>query len=99
MAERHPPYMSELAPAEIRAGGQSAAFINTSVVFRPVIVFIVNYLVVAKECLLMCWFPVAGRSCVFAQVVPSIAMLAITLFLPESPAWCARNNRSVKPVR
>ncbi len=30
----------------------------------------------------------------FAQVVPSIAMLAITLFLPESPAWCARNNRS-----
>lgn len=20
-------------------------------------------------------------------------MLAITLFLPESPAWCARNNR------
>ncbi|EOA7801178.1 MFS transporter, partial [Escherichia coli] len=27
---------------------------------------------------------------------PSVTMLVITLFLPESPAWCARNNKGEK---
>ncbi len=53
-------YMSELAPAEIR--GKALGIYNISVVSGQVIVFIVNYLI-AKECLLMCWFPRAGRLC------------------------------------
>ncbi|MBJ2705406.1 myo-inositol import MFS transporter IolT2, partial [Salmonella enterica subsp. enterica serovar London] len=58
-----------------------------------VIVFIVNYLI-AKGMPADVLVSQGWKTMLFAQVVPSIAMLAITLYLPESPAWCARNNRS-----
>ncbi|ECQ2979200.1 sugar porter family MFS transporter [Salmonella enterica] len=84
-------YMSELAPAEIR--GKALGIYNISVVSGQVIVFIVNYLI-AKGMPADVLVSQGWKTMLFAQVVPSIAMLAITLFLPESPAWCARNNRS-----
>ncbi|EHV4551066.1 sugar porter family MFS transporter [Escherichia coli] len=83
-------YMSELAPADIR--GKALGIYNISVVTGQVIVFVVNYLI-AKGMSPDVLVSQGWKTMLFAQVVPSIAMLVITLFLPESPAWCARNNR------
>ncbi|HAH3692187.1 TPA: MFS transporter, partial [Escherichia coli] len=84
-------YMSELAPAEIR--GKALGIYNISVLSGQVIVFIVNYLI-AKGMPADVLVSQGWKTMLFAQVVPSMAMLVITLFLPESPAWCARNNRA-----
>ncbi|KEA53672.1 MFS transporter [Mangrovibacter sp. MFB070] len=83
-------YMSELAPAEIR--GKALGIYNITVVFGQVVVFIVNYMI-AKGMSADMLVAHGWKTMLFAQVVPSIAMLVITLFLPESPAWCARNNK------
>lgn len=83
-------YMSELAPADIR--GKALGIYNISVVAGQVIVFIVNYLI-AKGMPADVLIAQGWKTMLFAQVVPSVAMLLITFFLPESPAWSARNNR------
>ncbi len=90
-------YMSELAPAEIR-GKARWAFTFRGI--WPVIVFIVNYLI-AKGMPADVLFPRGWKTMLFAQVVPSIAMLATCAFPTQSPAWCARNkpqrsSRSIK---
>ncbi|HFO2637488.1 TPA: MFS transporter, partial [Escherichia coli] len=86
-------YMSELAPADIR--GKALGIYNISVVSGQVIVFIVNY-VIAKGMPSDVLVEEGWKSMLFAQVIPSVTMLVITLFLPESPAWCARNNKGEK---
>ncbi|HHY8525752.1 TPA: sugar porter family MFS transporter [Escherichia coli] len=86
-------YMSELAPADIR--GKALGIYNISVVSGQVIVFIVNY-VIAKGMPSDVLVEEGWKTMLFAQVIPSVTMLVITLFLPESPAWCARNNKGEK---
>ncbi|ATA22538.1 SP family xylose:H+ symportor-like MFS transporter [Gibbsiella quercinecans] len=88
-----PMYMSELSPAAIR--GKALGIYNISIVLGQVIVFIVNFMIgkAMTETLLV---EHGWRTMLLTQLVPSIAMLVITLFLPESPAWCARNNKGEK---
>lgn len=74
-------YMSELAPADIR--GKALGIYNISVVSGQVIVFIVNY-VIAKGMPSDVLVEEGWKSMLFAQVIPSVTMLVITLFLPES---------------
>lgn len=83
-------YMSELAPAEIR--GKALGIYNISVVSGQVIVFIVNYLI-AKGMPADVLVPRAGRLC-FCPSGTLHCDVSDYAFLPESPAWCARNNRS-----
>ncbi|MGI7008363.1 sugar porter family MFS transporter [Citrobacter braakii] len=83
-------YMGELAPAEIR--GKALGIYNIVVVSGQVLVFIVNYLI-AKGMTEELLVSQGWKTMLYVQVIPSIAMLVITLFLPESPAWCARNNK------
>lgn len=83
-------YMSEIAPAEIR--GKALGIYNISVVLGQAIAFIVNYLIaqgMSEELLVS----QGWKTMLYAQVFPSVAILLITFFLPESPAWCARNNK------
>lgn len=83
-------YMGELAPAEIR--GKALGIYNIVVVSGQVLVFIINYLI-AKGMTEELLVSQGWKTMLYVQVIPSVAMLVITLFLPESPAWCARNNK------
>lgn len=88
-----PMYMSELSPTAIR--GKALGIYNISVVSGQVIVFVVNFFIgkgMAENLLV----EQGWRWMLLAQLVPAFAMLIITLFLPESPAWCARNNCNEK---
>lgn len=83
-------YMGELAPAEIR--GKALGIYNIVVVSGQVLVFIVNYFI-AKGMTEELLVSQGWKTMLYVQVIPSVVMLVITFFLPESPAWCARNNR------
>ncbi|WP_437886806.1 sugar porter family MFS transporter [Phytobacter sp. V91] len=84
-------YMAELAPAQIR--GKALGIYNIVVVLGQVLVFIINYAIAKgmSEALLVSQ---GWKTMLLVQVIPSVAMLAMIIFLPESPAWCARNHKS-----
>ncbi|MBS0847822.1 sugar porter family MFS transporter [Citrobacter sp. JGM124] len=91
-----PMYMSEISPAKIR--GKASGIYNLSTVTGQLIVFIVNFFV-AKG-MTEAWMNDEGwRMMIGLQIVPSIIMLLLTLFLPESPYWCIKNQRSTDAVK
>lgn len=91
-----PMYMSEISPTQIR--GKASGIYNLSTVGGQLVVFIVNFFI-AKG-MTETWMVQEGwRLMMGMQLVPSVAMLVLTLFLPESPHWYIKNQRGEKAVR
>lgn len=91
-----PMYASEIAPVPIR--GKASGIYNLSVVAGQLVVFIANFFIARG--MTESWMVTEGwRWMMGAQLVPSILMLVVTLFLPESPYWCIKNGRGDKAVR
>lgn len=91
-----PMYISEISPAKMR--GKATGTYDLSMVVGVLAVFIVNYLIARG--MPQAWLVETGwRIMMAAQLVPSLAMLVCILFLPESPHWCIRHNRSEQAIK
>lgn len=91
-----PMYMSEISPAKIR--GKASGIYNVAVVFGQLSVFIVNFFIARG--MAETWLVEAGwRWMMGLQVVPSLLMLVLVLFLPESPHWSIKHQRGEKAIR
>lgn len=91
-----PMYISEISPAKMR--GKATGTYDLSMVVGVLAVFIVNYLIARG--MPQAWMVETGwRIMMAAQLVPSLAMLVFIIFLPESPHWCIRHNRSEQAIK
>lgn len=91
-----PMYISEISPAKMR--GKATGTYDLSMVVGVLAVFTVNYLIARG--MPQAWMVETGwRIMMAVQLVPSLAMLVLIVFLPESPHWCIRHNRSEQAIK
>lgn len=91
-----PMYISEISPTKIR--GKASGIYNLSMVLGQILVFSTNFLI-AKG-MTEAWMAETGwRWMLGAQLVPSLLMLVLVLFLPESPHWNVKHQRGEKAIR
>ena len=86
-----PLYISEIAPAKIR--GMLVTLYQLAIVFGINIIYIVNYLIVnahGQE-----WNVQFGwRYMLGSEGIPAILFFLLLFFVPESPRWLVKENRS-----
>ncbi len=86
-----PLYISEIAPAKIR--GTLVTLYQLAIVFGINIIYIVNYLIVnvhGQE-----WNVQFGwRYMLGSEAIPAILFFLLLFFVPESPRWLVKENRS-----
>ena len=91
-----PMYISEISPAKMR--GRATGTYDLSMVVGVLAVFTVNFLIARG--MPEAWMLEKGwRIMMAAQLVPSVAMLLLVIFLPESPHWCIRHNRGEQAIK
>lgn len=90
-----PMYMSEIAPARIR--GKASGIYNVSTNLGQLAVFIVNFFIARG--MVEAWMVQDGwRWMMGLQLVPSLLMLLLIAFLPESPHWNIKRQRGHKAI-
>jgi len=86
-----PLYISEIAPAKIR--GMLVTLYQLAIVFGINIIYIVNYLIVNAHD--QEWNVQFGwRYMLGSEGIPAILFFLLLFFVPESPRWLVKENRS-----
>jgi|TARA_B110000046_G_scaffold154799_1_gene164883 SP family arabinose:H+ symporter-like MFS transporter len=86
-----PLYISEIAPAKIR--GMLVTLYQLAIVFGINIIYIVNYLIANAHD--QVWNVQFGwRYMLGSEGIPAILFFILLFFVPESPRWLIKENRS-----
>ena len=86
-----PLYISEIAPAKIR--GMLVTLYQLAIVFGINIIYIVNYLIVNTHD--QEWnVQIGWRYMLGSEGIPAILFFLLLFFVPESPRWLVKENRS-----
>lgn len=86
-----PMYISEIAPARIR--GRLVSVNQLAIVFGVLVVYFVNYFIGASHS--EAWNTDLGWRWMFgSECIPAILLFVLIFFIPESPRWLAKQNRS-----
>lgn len=91
-----PLYISEIAPAKIR--GMLVTLYQLAIVFGINIIYIVNYLIANTHD--QVWNVQLGwRYMLGSEGIPAILFFILLFFVPESPRWLVKENRSDKALK
>ena len=91
-----PLYISEIAPAQIR--GMLVTLYQLAIVFGINIIYIVNYLIANTHD--QVWNVQLGwRYMLGSEGIPAILFFILLFFVPESPRWLVKENRSDEALK
>jgi SP family arabinose:H+ symporter-like MFS transporter len=91
-----PLYISEIAPAKIR--GMLVTLYQLAIVFGINIIYIVNYLIANTHD--QVWNVQLGwRYMLGSEGIPAILFFILLFFVPESPRWLVKENRSDEALK
>ena len=91
-----PLYISEIAPAKIR--GMLVTLYQLAIVFGINIIYIVNYLIANAHD--QVWNVQLGwRYMLGSEGIPAILFFILLFFVPESPRWLVKENRSDEALK
>ena len=91
-----PLYISEIAPAQIR--GMLVTLYQLAIVFGINIIYIVNYLIANTHD--QVWNVQLGwRYMLGSEGIPAILFFVLLFFVPESPRWLVKENRSEEALK
>ncbi len=91
-----PLYISEIAPAQIR--GMLVTLYQLAIVFGINIIYIVNYLIANTHD--QAWNVQLGwRYMLGSEGIPAILFFILLFFVPESPRWLVKENRSEEALK
>ena len=91
-----PLYISEIAPAKIR--GMLVTLYQLAIVFGINIIYIVNYLIANTHD--QVWNVQLGwRYMLGSEGIPAILFFILLFFVPESPRWLVKENRSEEALK
>jgi SP family arabinose:H+ symporter-like MFS transporter len=91
-----PLYISEIAPAKIR--GMLVTLYQLAIVFGINIIYIVNYLIANMHD--QVWNVQLGwRYMLGSEGIPAILFFILLFFVPESPRWLVKENRSDEALK
>ena len=91
-----PLYISEIAPAKIR--GMLVTLYQLAIVFGINIIYIVNYLIANTHD--QVWNVQLGwRYMLGSEGIPAILFFVLLFFVPESPRWLVKENRSEEALK
>ena len=91
-----PLYISEIAPAQIR--GMLVTLYQLAIVFGINIIYIVNYLIANTHD--QVWNVQLGwRYMLGSEGIPAILFFILLFFVPESPRWLVKENRSEEALK
>ena len=91
-----PLYISEIAPAKIR--GMLVTLYQLAIVFGINIIYIVNYLIANAHD--QVWNVQLGwRYMLGSEGIPAILFFILLFFVPESPRWLVKENRSEEALK
>ena len=91
-----PLYISEIAPAHIR--GMLITLYQLAIVFGINIIYIVNYLIANAHD--QVWNVQLGwRYMLGSEGIPAILFFILLFFVPESPRWLVKENRSDEALK
>ncbi len=91
-----PLYISEIAPAKIR--GILVTLYQLAIVFGINIIYIVNYLIANTHD--QVWNVQLGwRYMLGSEGIPAILFFILLFFVPESPRWLVKENRSEEALK
>lgn len=91
-----PLYIAEIAPAQIR--GMLVTLYQLAIVFGINIIYIVNYLIANTHD--QAWNVQLGwRYMLGSEGIPAILFFILLFFVPESPRWLVKENRSEEALK
>lgn len=86
-----PMYIAEISPAHIR--GRMVSVNQFAIVFGMLVVYFVNYFIASRH--VEGWNVQFGWRWMFgSEALPALLLLVLLFFVPESPRWLTKQNRS-----